>query len=174
MKLGHNCFKIDDFGHCFFCSSSIDGFWLPLWYLQTLLARQYLIPSEYKPICFEGMMRALASSWIKYLKKILLSCPVCCFRRCFCKSIFFGKFCIAFILFTLPVILLSFGADALWSSWKVCSDSTCFNTSDRELMCLNCNHSNNMLDYSNFQLYCVNHLLNNQWIRASYDNKIAY
>jgi hypothetical protein len=28
--------------------------------------------------------------------------------------------------------LLSFGADALWSSWKVCSDSTCFNTSDRE------------------------------------------
>jgi hypothetical protein len=25
------------FGHCFVCSSSIYGFWLPLWYLQTLL-----------------------------------------------------------------------------------------------------------------------------------------
>ena len=24
------------FGHCVFCSSSIYGFWLPLWYLQTL------------------------------------------------------------------------------------------------------------------------------------------
>ena len=25
------------FGHCVFCSSSMCGFWLPLWYLQTLL-----------------------------------------------------------------------------------------------------------------------------------------
>ena len=25
------------FGHCIVCSSSIYGFWLPLWYLQTLL-----------------------------------------------------------------------------------------------------------------------------------------
>jgi hypothetical protein len=25
------------FGHCVVCSSSIHGFWLPLWYLQTLL-----------------------------------------------------------------------------------------------------------------------------------------
>jgi hypothetical protein len=25
------------FGHCVVCSSSIYGFWLPLWYLQTLL-----------------------------------------------------------------------------------------------------------------------------------------
>ena len=25
------------FGHCVFCSSSIYGFWLPLWYLQTFL-----------------------------------------------------------------------------------------------------------------------------------------
>ena len=27
------------FGHCVVCSSSIYGFWLPLWYLQTLLTR---------------------------------------------------------------------------------------------------------------------------------------
>jgi hypothetical protein len=27
------------FGHCVVCSSSIYGFWLPLWYLQTLLAK---------------------------------------------------------------------------------------------------------------------------------------
>ena len=26
------------FGHCVVCSSSIYGFWLPLWYLQTLLS----------------------------------------------------------------------------------------------------------------------------------------
>ena len=26
------------FDHCFVCSSSIYGFWLPLWYLQTLLS----------------------------------------------------------------------------------------------------------------------------------------
>ena len=34
------------FGHCVVCSSSIYGFWLPLWYLQTLLtklSRVYLL-----------------------------------------------------------------------------------------------------------------------------------
>ena len=30
-------FSTLSFGHCVFCSSSIYGFWLPLWYLQTLL-----------------------------------------------------------------------------------------------------------------------------------------
>jgi hypothetical protein len=29
------------FGHCVVCSSSIYGFWLPLWYLQTLLITYY-------------------------------------------------------------------------------------------------------------------------------------
>jgi hypothetical protein len=29
------------FGHCVFCSSSIYGFWLPIWYLQTLLFLLY-------------------------------------------------------------------------------------------------------------------------------------
>jgi hypothetical protein len=29
------------FGHCVVCSSSIYGFWLPLWYLQTLLKFQW-------------------------------------------------------------------------------------------------------------------------------------
>jgi hypothetical protein len=29
------------FGHCVVCSSSIHGFWLPLWYLQTLLVLLY-------------------------------------------------------------------------------------------------------------------------------------
>jgi len=27
------------FGHCVVCSSSIYGFWLPLWYIQTLLTK---------------------------------------------------------------------------------------------------------------------------------------
>jgi hypothetical protein len=31
-------FCIFSFGHCVVCSSSIYGFWLPLWYLQTLLS----------------------------------------------------------------------------------------------------------------------------------------
>ena len=31
-------FRSFSFGHCVVCSSSIYGFWLPLWYLQTLLA----------------------------------------------------------------------------------------------------------------------------------------
>ena len=31
------------FGHCDVCSSSIYGFWLPLWYLQTLLSTQSCI-----------------------------------------------------------------------------------------------------------------------------------
>jgi hypothetical protein len=30
------------FGHCVVCSSSIYGFWLPLWYLQTLLTQCWL------------------------------------------------------------------------------------------------------------------------------------
>jgi hypothetical protein len=37
-------FCVFSFGHCVGCSSSIDGFWLPLWYLQTLLhIGKYLI-----------------------------------------------------------------------------------------------------------------------------------
>jgi hypothetical protein len=35
------------FSHCVVCSSSIYGFWLPLWYLQTLLIIQ-----QYYSICF--------------------------------------------------------------------------------------------------------------------------
>jgi hypothetical protein len=31
------------FGHCVVCSSSIYGFWLPLWYLQTLLKHDILL-----------------------------------------------------------------------------------------------------------------------------------
>ena len=31
------------FGHCVVCSSSIYGFWLPLWYLQTLLMFIYVL-----------------------------------------------------------------------------------------------------------------------------------
>ena len=30
------------FGHCAVCSSSIYGFWLPLWYLQTLLLLRFI------------------------------------------------------------------------------------------------------------------------------------
>ena len=33
----HRSFSTFSFGHCVVCSSLIYGFWLPLWYLQTLL-----------------------------------------------------------------------------------------------------------------------------------------
>jgi len=56
------------FGHCVVCSSSIYGFWLPLWYLQTLLIscllrrqisifRQYLVVSN----------KVLSNCWITQL-----------------------------------------------------------------------------------------------------------
>jgi hypothetical protein len=39
------------FGHCVLCSSSIYGLWLPLWYLQTLLAwKLYSFPNVNAPI----------------------------------------------------------------------------------------------------------------------------
>jgi hypothetical protein len=31
------------FDHCVVCSSSIYGFWLPLWYLQTLLTYKHSV-----------------------------------------------------------------------------------------------------------------------------------
>jgi hypothetical protein len=46
------------FGHCVVCPSSIDGFWLTLWYLQVLLntIREYLYmytvnSNEFTPSC---------------------------------------------------------------------------------------------------------------------------
>ena len=36
------------FGHCVVCSSSIYGFWLPFWYLQTLLI---ILESKYCVLC---------------------------------------------------------------------------------------------------------------------------
>jgi hypothetical protein len=36
------------FGHCVVCSSSIYGFWLPLWYLQTLLV---LLSFFFRSLC---------------------------------------------------------------------------------------------------------------------------
>jgi hypothetical protein len=35
------------FGHCVVCSSSIYGFWLPLWYLQTLLKHLLNMPDKF-------------------------------------------------------------------------------------------------------------------------------
>jgi hypothetical protein len=44
------------FGHCVVCPSSIYGFWLPLWYLQTLLyfvLKQSVIQQNTQPYTFE-------------------------------------------------------------------------------------------------------------------------
>ena len=45
------------FGHCVVCSSSIYGFWLPLWYLQTLLTYAWCRSSLIK------ITIALSSNW---------------------------------------------------------------------------------------------------------------
>jgi hypothetical protein len=41
-------FCIFSFGHCCVCSSSIYGFWLPLWYLQTLLSWIHIVSKSKK------------------------------------------------------------------------------------------------------------------------------
>jgi hypothetical protein len=40
------------FGHCVVCSSAIHGFWLPLWYLQTLpkLSKCWFQLNHYEPV----------------------------------------------------------------------------------------------------------------------------
>jgi len=40
------------FGHCFVCTSSIYGFWLPFWYLQTLLEIYFSLNREKKRFRF--------------------------------------------------------------------------------------------------------------------------
>jgi hypothetical protein len=67
------------FGHCFVCSSSIYGFWLPLWYLQTLLNFKLLKKST------------VLSSWTEFDRDIFwLACQ---------------KHCTSFICFRVVVIV---------------------------------------------------------------------
>jgi hypothetical protein len=48
------------FGHCVFCSSSIYGFWLPLWYLQTLVVLQkYFSKNSLSHNCFVYILSAI-------------------------------------------------------------------------------------------------------------------
>ena len=53
------------FVHCVVCSSSIYGFWLPLWYLQTLLF--FWLKNEERPEC-------IACNSNYSLKHVLLDC----------------------------------------------------------------------------------------------------
>ena len=55
-------FCIFSFGHCVVWSSSIYGFWLPLWYLQAL--RVYL--SCIYSICIDWLKFAMHCHWAKY------------------------------------------------------------------------------------------------------------
>ena len=64
-------FSTCSFGHCVVCSSSIYGFWLPLWYLQTLLV---LLSFFFWPLCclfFFDILILITSLW--YLQTLLLS-----------------------------------------------------------------------------------------------------
>ena len=44
------------FGHCGVCSSSIYGFWLPLWFLQTLLSYTEILPETVCIKCTSKML----------------------------------------------------------------------------------------------------------------------
>ena len=60
------------FGHCVVCSSSIDGFWLPPWYLQALLVlysifivnqlMTYILLSPTKTIHFFKLLNCITSA----------------------------------------------------------------------------------------------------------------
>ena len=58
------------FGHCVVCSSSIYGFWLPLWYLQTLLERPCTDSSLHANIIL-----LVSLCWIYRLNKTIISFP---------------------------------------------------------------------------------------------------
>ena len=47
-SFGHCDVYSSSFGHCVVCSSSIYRFWLPLWYLHTLLKNRYKTGNELK------------------------------------------------------------------------------------------------------------------------------
>ena len=51
-------FYLFSFGHCVICSSSIYGFWLTIWYLQTLLTRWHLLPRK---MCWPLQVRFVVS-----------------------------------------------------------------------------------------------------------------
>jgi hypothetical protein len=75
------------FGHCVVCSSSIYGFWLPLWYLQTLLIikRVYVTldikeKNEEENQCRFNAWMVYSFKWYiwlfwAYLMKVILSVP---------------------------------------------------------------------------------------------------
>ena len=48
-------FSSVSFGHCVDCPCSINGFWLPLWYLQTLL----LSPQKFTPVLYCIFIKSL-------------------------------------------------------------------------------------------------------------------
>jgi hypothetical protein len=50
------------FGHCVVCSSSIYGFWLPLWYLQTLLTKRWGKPKS-NPEWIERTIQRYMQPW---------------------------------------------------------------------------------------------------------------
>ena len=58
-------FFMFSFGHCVVCSSSIYGFWLPLWHLQTFLNRHNIIEilQNYHPI---PTKREISNKYICY------------------------------------------------------------------------------------------------------------
>ena len=74
------------FGHCVVCSSSIYGFWLPLWYLQTLLVLLYFF---FWPLCclfffdirflITPLVSSNSFSWIAH--KVILHIQLLCYQK---------------------------------------------------------------------------------------------
>jgi hypothetical protein len=70
------------FGHCVVCSSSIYGFWLPLWYLQTLLSHFFFIIFQ----CFLFLLFKCLELESMFLNCTLKEFPVLLIYKKFHKS----------------------------------------------------------------------------------------
>ena len=74
------------FGHCVVCSFSIYGFWLLLWYLQTLpwnWYHQYAWVFDWQHAMFDGYVfnRQSAFRWIPNVLPFWLTCSFICMRQ---------------------------------------------------------------------------------------------
>ena len=101
------------FGHCVVCSSSIYGFWFPLWYLQTLLRTLLLEFAELHECCREGTCR-LGDSMFNTCVFLL---EFCCFG--------YGMFSLCWFFFI--VVLCCVGDNMLnqccflYANWPICA-----------------------------------------------------
>ena len=70
------------FGHCVVCSSSIYGFWLPLWYLQTLLANCCCLLGAAARVCWSTLHFSLILDKVRIARDSRISIQQVSHERC--------------------------------------------------------------------------------------------